>query len=104
MPYTIRKVKNENCYNVSNKKTRKVYAECIRDKDIAKRKKMLLNVVKIRKIPNRQPDCYRVYNNITKKKYSKCTTLEKAKKQYKLLNYIIYKKPRDPSPTPSLSS
>ena len=102
MPYTIRKVRNRQppCYRVSNSKTRKVYAECIIDKDIAKRKKMLLNVVKIRKMPNRHPDCYRVYNSITKKIYSKCTTLEKAKKQYRLLNSIIYKKP---TPTPPLS-
>lgn len=88
MPYTIRKVRGKECFRVYNSKTRKVYAECI-DKNLAKRKQMLLNVIKIRKIPNK-PECYRVYNNITKKIYSKCTTLEKAKKQYKLLNSIIY--------------
>jgi len=94
MPYTIRKVKfkGKPCYKISNPKTRKVYAECIEEKNLAKRKQMLLNVVKIRKIPNKQhSECYRVYNNITKKIYSKCTTLEKAKKQYRLLNSIIYK-------------
>ena len=102
MPYTIRKVRNRQppCYRVSNSKTRKVYAECITTLDLAKRKKNILNVVKIRKMPNRHPDCYRVYNSITKKIYSKCTTLEKAKKQYRLLNSIIYKKP---TPTPPLS-
>lgn len=94
MPYTIRKVKGKPCFRVSNTKTRKVYAECIEDKFLAKRKQYLLNVVKIRKIPNKQlPECYRVYNNITKKIYSKCTTLEKAKKQYRLLNSIIYNNP-----------
>ena len=92
MPYTIRKVKGKPCFRVSNTKTRKVYSECI-DIVLAKRKKYILNVVKIRKIPNKQlPECYRVYNNITKKIYSKCTTLEKAKKQYRLLNSIIYNK------------
>ena len=91
MPYTIRKVKNKNCYKVSNSKTRKVYAECI-TLNLAKRKKMLLNVVKIRKIPNKHPVCYRVYNGLTRKIYSKCTTLENAKKQYRLLNSIIYNK------------
>jgi hypothetical protein len=99
MPYTIRKVKGKPCYKVSNTKTRKVYAECI-NLDIAKRKRNLLNVVKIRKIPNKQPACYRVFNSITKKIYSKCTTLENAKKQYRLLNSIIYNKTKKTPITP----
>lgn len=100
MPYTIRKVRNRQppCYKISNTKTRKVYAQCI-NLDIAKRKKFLLNVVKIRKMPNKNPACYRVYNNITKKVYSKCTTLENAKKQSRLLHSIIYKKPKPPTPS-----
>ena len=28
MPYTIRKVNKKNCFRVSNKKTKKVYAKC----------------------------------------------------------------------------
>ena len=91
MPYTIRKVPRKNCYKLSNSKTKKVYAECI-NLDAAKRKKMLLNVIKIRKLPNKKPTCYRVYNSITKKIYSKCTSLENAKKQNRLLNSIIYEK------------
>ena len=98
MPYTIRKVKGQPCYKVSNTKTHKVYAECI-NLDIAKKKKYLLNVVKIRKMPNKHPACYRVYNGLTRKIYSKCTTLENAKKQYRLLNSIIYKKTRKATPT-----
>tara|TARA_B100000941_G_C28176904_1_gene385104 strand:+ start:111 stop:302 length:192 start_codon:yes stop_codon:yes gene_type:complete len=28
MPYVIRKVRKQDCYKVSNKKTKKVYAKC----------------------------------------------------------------------------
>ena len=44
MPYTIRKVRNKNCFEVKNKITGRVYAKCT-TKDKANKQLRLLNAV-----------------------------------------------------------
>jgi hypothetical protein len=48
MPYTIRKVRNKNCYRNMNKKTRKVIAKCsTREKALSQLR--LLHAIKFNK-------------------------------------------------------
>jgi hypothetical protein len=44
MPYSIRKVRNKNCYKVKNKKTGKVHAKCS-TKQNAERQVRLLHAI-----------------------------------------------------------
>jgi Leu/Phe-tRNA-protein transferase len=41
MPYTMRKVNKKNCYRVSNRKTRKVFAKCATKRDAKKQLRLL---------------------------------------------------------------
>lgn len=44
MPYTCRKVPKQNCYRVTNKKTKKVFAKCT-SKSNAKKQMRLLRAI-----------------------------------------------------------
>jgi hypothetical protein len=48
MPYTIRKVRNQPCYKVYNKKTKKVHAKCT-SREKAQKQIRLLNAIKYNK-------------------------------------------------------
>ena len=48
MPYSIRKVRNKNCYKVKNKKTGKVHAKCT-TLEKAKRQVRLLHSIQKQK-------------------------------------------------------
>ena len=48
MPYVIRKVRNKNCYKVTNKITKKVHAKCS-TLDNAKKQMRLLSAIKYNK-------------------------------------------------------
>ena len=41
MPYSVRKVPNKNCYRVSNKKTKKVFAKCTSKKNATRQMRLL---------------------------------------------------------------
>ncbi len=41
MPYTIRKVKNRNCYSVKNKKSKKIRSKCTSKTNAKKQVKLL---------------------------------------------------------------
>ena len=41
MPYTMRKVKKQDCYKVVNKKTKRVFAKCTTKKNAIKQLKLL---------------------------------------------------------------
>jgi hypothetical protein len=55
MPHIMRKVKGKNCYSVSNKKTKKVFAKCTSKKN-AIRQMRLLRAIENNKnfVPNRR--------------------------------------------------
>ena len=55
MPHIMRKVKGKNCYHVSNKKTKKVFAKCTSKKN-ATRQMRLLRAIENNKnfVPNRR--------------------------------------------------
>ena len=48
MPYTIRKVRNKNCYSVRTRKTKRVMAKCT-TKEKAKKQVRLLQAIKFNK-------------------------------------------------------
>ena len=41
MPYTMRKLPKKNCYRVSNRKTKKVFAKCATKKNAKKQMRLL---------------------------------------------------------------
>jgi hypothetical protein len=41
MPHIMRKVKGKNCYRVSNKKTKKVFAKCTSKKNATRQMRLL---------------------------------------------------------------
>lgn len=55
MPHIMRKVNKKNCYRVSNKKTKKVFAKCTSKKN-ANRQMRLLRAIENNKnfVPNRR--------------------------------------------------
>ena len=48
MPYTVRKVRNQSCYKVYNKNTKKVHSKCT-SKEKALKQIRLLNAIKYNK-------------------------------------------------------
>jgi len=44
MPYTLRKVRGKNCYRVTNKQNKRIFAKCATKKN-AKRQLNLLNAI-----------------------------------------------------------
>ena len=67
MPYTIRKVRNKNCYTVRTSKTKKVKAKCA-TKDNAKKQVRLLRALEANKDFARKVKARRM--RTTKKKRS----------------------------------
>ena len=54
MPYTMRKVKNKNCYHVYNKKTRKTFSKCSSKQNATKQLKLLRAIIYNKNfVPNR---------------------------------------------------
>jgi len=52
MPYTLRKVRNKNCYSLKNKNTGKIYSKCT-SKDKAKKQLRLLRSIEYGWKPSR---------------------------------------------------
>ena len=69
MPYTIRKVRNKNCYTVRTTKTKKVKAKCA-TKENAKKQVRLLTALEVNKVFANKVKVRRKRSNSTKKKRS----------------------------------